>query len=196
MFWDVRLDKLLKKGNKRLDETEVVWQPMHVVHLLSVAGRAAATGPSRDPLYNPTEPCRVLSACLFWLMAAPQCTCLNCSTGLVQAALAFIMRRVSFRHLTLLSIASCMLGRQDHSHAVCCNIQQHLPNRFLCVLHQAMTLRAAASALTPTGWTAATSWRGLWRGSCWRGTSTDHQGMTTQVCVCGGGGQAPCIVFY
>lgn len=38
MFWDVRLDKLLKKGNKRVDETEVVWKPMHVVHLLSVAG--------------------------------------------------------------------------------------------------------------------------------------------------------------
>jgi hypothetical protein len=37
MFWDVRLDKLLKKG-KRVDETEVVWKPMHVVHLLSVAG--------------------------------------------------------------------------------------------------------------------------------------------------------------
>jgi hypothetical protein len=38
MFWDVRLDKLLKKGNKRVDETDVVWKPMHVVHVLSVAG--------------------------------------------------------------------------------------------------------------------------------------------------------------
>jgi hypothetical protein len=37
MFWDVRIDKLLKKGNKRMDDTELVWKPMHVVHLLSVA---------------------------------------------------------------------------------------------------------------------------------------------------------------
>lgn len=38
MFWDVRLDKLLKKGNKRVDEADIVWRPMHVVHLLSLAG--------------------------------------------------------------------------------------------------------------------------------------------------------------
>lgn len=38
MFWDVRLEKLLKKGTKKVDETDVVWKPMHVVHLLSVAG--------------------------------------------------------------------------------------------------------------------------------------------------------------
>eukprot|EP00775_Hariotina_reticulata_P012026 gene12026-12171_t len=37
MFWDVRIDKLLKRGNKRMDDTELVWKPMHVVHLLSVA---------------------------------------------------------------------------------------------------------------------------------------------------------------
>lgn len=40
LFWDVRVDKLLKKGNKRMDETELVWRPMHTVHLLSVAGMA------------------------------------------------------------------------------------------------------------------------------------------------------------
>lgn len=38
LFWDVRVDKLLKKGNKRMDETELVWRPMHTVHLLSVQG--------------------------------------------------------------------------------------------------------------------------------------------------------------
>lgn len=38
MFWDVRLDKLLKNGNKRVDEADIVWKPMHVVHLLSLAG--------------------------------------------------------------------------------------------------------------------------------------------------------------
>jgi hypothetical protein len=38
LFWDVRVDKLLKKGNKRMDDAELVWKPMHSVHLLSVAG--------------------------------------------------------------------------------------------------------------------------------------------------------------
>lgn len=42
MFWDVRLDKLMKKGNKRVDEADVVWKPMHVVHLLSAAGENSA----------------------------------------------------------------------------------------------------------------------------------------------------------
>lgn len=64
MFWDVRLEKLLKKGNTRLDETEVVWKPMHVVHLLSVAGTAADTGP-QGPSVHPTEPCRVPVSCWF-----------------------------------------------------------------------------------------------------------------------------------
>jgi hypothetical protein len=44
MFWDVRLDKLLKKGNKRMDETDIVWKPMHVVHLLSLAGALLGGG--------------------------------------------------------------------------------------------------------------------------------------------------------
>jgi hypothetical protein len=45
MFWDVRLDRLAKKGagpGKRsagaADDLELVWRPLHVVHLLSVAG--------------------------------------------------------------------------------------------------------------------------------------------------------------
>ncbi|KAF6260876.1 WD40-repeat-containing domain protein [Scenedesmus sp. NREL 46B-D3] len=38
LFWDVRVDKLLKKGSKRVDDAELVWKPMHSVHLLSVAG--------------------------------------------------------------------------------------------------------------------------------------------------------------
>lgn len=41
MFWDLRIEKLLKKGNKRLDDSELVWRPMHVVHLLSMAGAFA-----------------------------------------------------------------------------------------------------------------------------------------------------------
>ena len=39
MFWDVRVEKLLKKGAKKMDESELVWRPMHVVHLLSLQGR-------------------------------------------------------------------------------------------------------------------------------------------------------------
>lgn len=46
---------------------------------------------------------------------------------------------------------------------------------------QATTSRAAASALTRTAWTAATSLLAPWRESCWRDTSTGHQGMRTQV---------------
>lgn len=49
MFWDVRLDKLLKKGNKRVDEADVVWKPMHVVHLLSVAGELGGFARRRGP---------------------------------------------------------------------------------------------------------------------------------------------------
>jgi hypothetical protein len=44
LFWDVRVDKLLKKGNKRMDDAELVWKPMHSVHLLSVAGESGDTG--------------------------------------------------------------------------------------------------------------------------------------------------------
>jgi hypothetical protein len=39
MFWDVRVEKLLKKGAKKLDESELVWRPMHVVNLLSLQGK-------------------------------------------------------------------------------------------------------------------------------------------------------------
>jgi hypothetical protein len=46
---------------------------------------------------------------------------------------------------------------------------------------QATTSRAAASALIRTAWIAATSLLAPWRESCWRDTSTGHQGMRTQV---------------
>jgi hypothetical protein len=38
MLWDVRVEKLLKRGGRRVDEADVVWRPMHVVHLLSLQG--------------------------------------------------------------------------------------------------------------------------------------------------------------
>jgi hypothetical protein len=38
LFWDVRVDKLVKKGTKRVDTDDLVWRPMHVVHLLSSQG--------------------------------------------------------------------------------------------------------------------------------------------------------------
>jgi hypothetical protein len=44
MFWDMRPDKLMKKGNKRVDEVDVVWKPVHVVHLLSAAGERRDQG--------------------------------------------------------------------------------------------------------------------------------------------------------
>ncbi|KAF8061413.1 bifunctional 3-dehydroquinate dehydratase/shikimate dehydrogenase [Scenedesmus sp. PABB004] len=42
LFWDARVDKLIKRGTKRADDAtavaELVWRPMHAVHLLSAAG--------------------------------------------------------------------------------------------------------------------------------------------------------------
>jgi hypothetical protein len=41
LFWDVRVDKLVKKGTKRVDAEDLVWRPMHVVHLLSSQGESS-----------------------------------------------------------------------------------------------------------------------------------------------------------
>jgi hypothetical protein len=38
MLWDARVEKLLKRGGRRVDEAEVAWKPMHVVHLLNIHG--------------------------------------------------------------------------------------------------------------------------------------------------------------
>jgi len=38
MFWDAQVEKLLKRGGRRVDEAEVAWRPVHVVHLLNLQG--------------------------------------------------------------------------------------------------------------------------------------------------------------
>jgi hypothetical protein len=45
MFWDVRVEKLAKRaGGRRVDEADVVWRPMHVVHLLNLQGEVGGGG--------------------------------------------------------------------------------------------------------------------------------------------------------
>ncbi|GLC44506.1 hypothetical protein PLESTB_000065900 [Pleodorina starrii] len=38
LFWDVRVEKLLKKGKKADDLLDLVWKPIHSVHLISLIG--------------------------------------------------------------------------------------------------------------------------------------------------------------
>lgn len=38
MFWDVRVERLLKKGKKADDVLDLVWKPIHSVHLISLIG--------------------------------------------------------------------------------------------------------------------------------------------------------------
>lgn len=47
LFWDVRVERLLKKGNKRAaDELlDLVWKPTHAVHLISLIGGWAGGQP-------------------------------------------------------------------------------------------------------------------------------------------------------
>lgn len=133
MFWDVRLDKLMKKGNKRVEEADLVWKPMHVVHLLSSAGAWGA-------FMSSVRVC----AGLEWSLA-------------------------SAWH------QSCIFTKPATSQNTATQLSTFAPNM------QATTLLAAASALIRTAWTAPTSLLVVWRGSCWRGTSTDHRATTTQV---------------
>lgn len=37
-FWDVRVDRLMKKGRKAEDPLDLVWKPTHSVHLISTIG--------------------------------------------------------------------------------------------------------------------------------------------------------------
>lgn len=38
MFWDVRIEKLMKKGSRKVEDFELLWRPIHSVHLLSLQG--------------------------------------------------------------------------------------------------------------------------------------------------------------
>lgn len=38
LFWDVRVEKLLKKGKKADELLDLVWKPIHSVHLISLIG--------------------------------------------------------------------------------------------------------------------------------------------------------------
>jgi len=37
-FWDIRVDRLMKKGRKAEDSLDLVWKPTHSVHLISLIG--------------------------------------------------------------------------------------------------------------------------------------------------------------
>jgi len=37
-FWDVRVNRLMKKGRKAEDSLELVWKPTHSVHIISLIG--------------------------------------------------------------------------------------------------------------------------------------------------------------
>lgn len=38
-FWDIRVEKLMKKGRKADDALDLIWKPIHSVHLISLLGR-------------------------------------------------------------------------------------------------------------------------------------------------------------
>jgi len=37
-FWDVRVDRLMKKGRKAEDSLELLWKPTHSLHIISLIG--------------------------------------------------------------------------------------------------------------------------------------------------------------
>jgi hypothetical protein len=37
-FWDIRVDRLMKKGRKAADDSDLVWKPVHTVSLISLLG--------------------------------------------------------------------------------------------------------------------------------------------------------------
>lgn len=37
-FWDVRVDRLMKKGRKAEDSLDLIWKPTHFVHIISLIG--------------------------------------------------------------------------------------------------------------------------------------------------------------
>lgn len=41
-FWDIRVDRLMKKGRKAEDALDLVWKPTHSVHLISLIGECLA----------------------------------------------------------------------------------------------------------------------------------------------------------
>ena len=38
-FWDIRVEKLMKKGRRQDDSLDLVWKPLHSVHLISLLGQ-------------------------------------------------------------------------------------------------------------------------------------------------------------
>lgn len=37
-FWDIRVERLMKKGRKAEDALDLVWKPTHAIHLISLIG--------------------------------------------------------------------------------------------------------------------------------------------------------------
>jgi hypothetical protein len=47
LFWDSRVERLLRKGRRAEDATEVAWKPSHSMHLLSSQGMDLQVGGGR-----------------------------------------------------------------------------------------------------------------------------------------------------